>query len=331
MRAFRGEYQGLLTQFMRDISFSKHECGPFASVQKAVLEHFRAQNFSPEFIRGGYPAIKASCAIATTTYPFVSVKTQEVIAIYTSFAILIDDTTNVSTDDLKTFLARLCGGQSQPNPLLRDMLRFIADDIPQHYGPFASDMIRKSIIEFISACVIENNYTGKIKMAKTAPDFPYFLRHKTGMAEAYAFFAFPETLFPEGALLPVYFPVIPDLVKYFNLANDLLSFYKESVVGRETFNYISNHASTNKLRPADSLRETVSSLTRCVSNTKETLASPENGKLRDAVTKVFNGYVIYHSSSARYRLAELGIPDFDTARVSIDGPADVGVFINGAS
>ncbi|KAL4962488.1 terpenoid synthase [Aspergillus stella-maris] len=331
MRAFKDEYRDLLTQFMRDISFRKHECGPFAYVERAILEYFRAHNFSPEFIRRGYPAIKASCAIATTTYPFVSVETQEVIAIYTSFAILIDDTTNVSTDDLQSFLARLCGGQSQPNPLLRDMLRFIADVIPQHYGPFASDMIRKSIIEFISACVIENNYTGKIKLAKTAPDFPYFLRHKTGMAEAYAFFTFPEELFPENTFLPVYFPVIPDLVKYLNLANDLLSFYKESIVGRETFNYISNHANTHKLRPADSLRDTVLSLTICVSNTKETLASPENGGLRDAVTKVFNGYVIYHSSSARYRLAELAIPDLDTARVSTEGPADVGVYINGES
>ncbi|KAL4901234.1 isoprenoid synthase domain-containing protein [Aspergillus multicolor] len=327
MRAFKDEYQELLIQFRQDIAFTSQDCGPYASVEKAVLDYFRAQGFSFEFIHRGYPAIKASCTIATTTYPFAPIEVQEVVAVYTAFAIFIDDTTNVSTDDLRTFLARLCGGQSQPNPLLQDMLRFIADVIPRFYGPFASDIIRKAIIEFISACVIENEYTGKIVLATTAPDFPYYLRHKTGMAEAYAFFAFPEALFPESIFLPVYLPIMPDLVKYFNLANDLLSFYKESVVSSETFNYISNHARTNKLRLVESLRETVLSLTRCVANAKATLAHPDHKGLQDAVTKVFNGYFIYHCSSARYRLSELGIPELEAARVSTDVPYDIAAYI----
>ncbi|KAL4995224.1 terpenoid synthase [Aspergillus recurvatus] len=297
----------------------------------AVLDGFRAQGLSSHFIHRAYPAIKASCTIAATTYAFVPAGVQQVIATYTAFAILIDDTTNVSTDDLRTFLARLCGGQAQPNLLLRAMLRFIGDVIPRFYGPFASDTIRKATIEFISACVLEAEYAGRIAVAPTAPDFPYYLRQKTGMAEVYAFFAFPTALFPESVFLPIHLPIIPDLVRYFNLANDLLSFYKESVVGGERFNYILNHARTNKLTPVESLRQTVSSLTRCVANVRATLAHPDARELQDAVTKVFYGYVVFHYSSARYRLSELDIPELETAKVSTDVPFDVWVYINRGS
>ncbi|KAL4913993.1 isoprenoid synthase domain-containing protein [Aspergillus aurantiobrunneus] len=257
----------------------------------------------------------AGCIIATTTYPFVPAAVQEVIAIYTTFAILIDVTTDVTTDELKGFLARLCTSQPQPNPLLRHLLQFIGEVVPRFYGAFASDMIRKAIIEFISACVVENEYLDKAVPQGTAPEFPDYIRHQTGMAEAYTFFVFPEILFAESTFMSLYLPVIPGLVQYFNLANHLLSFYKESVVGKEGSNYIWNHARANGLSPIESLRETASTLGQCAAKTKATLA---NKGLQNAVGNVINGYVIYHCNSSRYRLYELAIPDLEAARVPSD-------------
>ncbi|KAL4733616.1 isoprenoid synthase domain-containing protein [Aspergillus similis] len=211
------------------------------------------------------------------------------------------------------------------------MLRFIGDVIPRFYGPFASDMIRKAIVEFISASVLETEYAGRITLSPTAPDFPYYFRQKTGLPEAYAFFAFPEALFPESVFMPVYLPVIPDLMRYVSLANDLLSYYKESVVGRERFNYTLNHARTNNLTPLALLRETVSSLNACVANVRAALANRDSADctdLQDAATKLFSGYAVYHYSSARYRLSELGIPELEAARVSTDVPFDVFAYID---
>ncbi|KAL4937722.1 hypothetical protein BDV06DRAFT_226692 [Aspergillus oleicola] len=85
----------------------------------------------------------------------------------------------------------------------------------QVYGLFASDVIRKSMIEFCSICVVENEYEGKIIPATTAPDFPYYLQHKTGIAEAYSLFAFPKPLYPEETFMLVYLTIIPDLKRYF--------------------------------------------------------------------------------------------------------------------
>ncbi|KAI9374455.1 terpenoid synthase [Aspergillus egyptiacus] len=303
MTDVKGEYRRLLGQFLHDVSFRMPDYGQSPSIEDAVVDYFESQGFDAEFITRAGPAIKASCIIATTTYPFVSIEIQRVIGIYTTFAICIDDITNVSTADLKGFLDRLCRSEPQPNLLLRDMLRFIAEEIPKFYGPFAGDMIRKSIIEFTCACVVENEYHGEVVPARTAPDFPYYFRHKTGMAEAYAFFAFPETLAPEKTAMPVYLPVIPDLVRYFNPANDLLSFYKESVVGEERFNYIYNHAQYNGIGPLESLRSTATDVTRCIHNAKTTFSGTPT--LSDAVTQVFHGYIVYHWSSSRYRLSEL--------------------------
>ncbi|KAF7622049.1 hypothetical protein COH20_008052 [Aspergillus flavus] len=137
--------------------------GPSASLAaEDVVDYFKSQGFGAEFITRAYLPIEASWTIATTTYPFLSAEVQRVIAIYTSYAICINDTANVSTDDLKGFLARLCGGKPQPNPLLQHKLRFIGEEIRKFYGTFASDMIWKSIIEFACTCVVENEHHGKI-------------------------------------------------------------------------------------------------------------------------------------------------------------------------
>ncbi|KAB8242127.1 hypothetical protein BDV35DRAFT_384312 [Aspergillus flavus] len=110
--------------------------GPSASLAaEDVVDYFKSQGFGAEFITRAYPPIEASWTIATTTYPFLSAEVQRVIAIYTSYAICINDTAN---------------------------LRFIGEEILKFYGTFASDIIRRSIIEFACTCVVENKHHGKI-------------------------------------------------------------------------------------------------------------------------------------------------------------------------
>ncbi|KAB8204801.1 isoprenoid synthase domain-containing protein [Aspergillus parasiticus] len=193
------------------------------------------------------------------------------------------------------------------------MLRFIGEEIPKFYGSFASDMIRKSIIEFACSCVVENEHHGKIIASRTTPDVPYYFRQKTGLSEAYAFFSFPETLFPEKAVLPVYLPVISDIERYINLANDLLSFYKECVVGEEQFNYFHSHAKSNRITPVESLRSAATDLTRCIHDVKAALSAYP--AFSASVTQVFHGYVVYHCSSSWYRLSELNLRNIRADRV----------------
>ncbi|KAL5042033.1 hypothetical protein BDW71DRAFT_211565 [Aspergillus fruticulosus] len=195
MEGFRDEYRKLRSLFHRGISFSKQDCAAYPPVEKAVLDYF------------------------PTTYAFAPAEVQQVIATYTAFAILIDDSTN-------------------PNLLPRDMLRFIGDIVPRFYGPFASDMIRKAMIEFISACAIENRVRGQDYPRIDCAGLPVLLETQDRHGRSMRVLCFPRGLFPESVFLPAYLPIIPDLVRYVNLANDLLSFYKESVVGRERFNYI---------------------------------------------------------------------------------------------
>lgn len=48
----------------------------------------------------------------------------------------------------------------------------------------------------------------------------------------------PEALFPEKLYLDYYLQIAPDLLEFTVIVNDLLSFYKESIVSTERNNYV---------------------------------------------------------------------------------------------
>jgi len=60
---------------------------------------------------------------------------------------------------------------------------------------------------------------------------------------------FPEATFREEVYLKVFIPTIPDIAMLGNQVNDIFSFYKESVVGKEGYNYILGLSGMVKLSP----------------------------------------------------------------------------------
>ena len=110
-----------------------------------------------------------------------------------------------------------------------------------------------------------------MKISNVAHSWPYYLREKTGIGEAYAFMIFPRT---SNLDISVYIQVINDIAFFMNLANDILSyvfqsfpygsmndtwssrFYKEFLAG-ETNNYISNRAHVTGKSLSDTLQDTI--------------------------------------------------------------------------
>ncbi|KAG8421886.1 hypothetical protein J3458_003722 [Metarhizium acridum] len=317
---FKRQYADILRRYLRGISYQTLSCVYDPSIEKAVVRHFRTLNFSTDFVERIMPIIHASAWIATSTYSFTPPNVQEAIAIYTSLAIAIEDTSKEYTDDLESFQLRLFNRQPQPNQLLQAMVDFI-DVLRGIYGPFACDMIAKSTAEFISICAFERKYGGTLRPSSSSPDFPYYLRLKTGVAEVYAFFAFPEVLYLEDAFLHVYIVAIPDIARYLNLGNDLLSFYKESIVSDERLNYIYNHSRASNSTPLQSIWSTHLALITCVQNIRKTLStSPQTWRNID---QLINGYVMYHFGASRYKLSDLGIGEVDEVRAKVCCPTTV--------
>ncbi|KFG85270.1 putative trichodiene synthase [Metarhizium anisopliae] len=312
--SFKRQYADILQRYLCGISYQKLSCQYDPSIEEAVVQHFRNLNFPNDFVKRIMPIIHASAWIATSTYSFTPRHVQEAIAVYTSLAVAIEDTSKESTHDLKRFQQRLFNRQPQPNFLLQAMVDCLVS-LRGIYGPFICDMIAKSTAEYISVCAFEAKYDGTLRPTPSSPDFPYYLRLKTGVAEVYAFFAFPEVLYPEEAFLHVYILAVPDISRYFNLGNDLLSFYKESIVADERLNYIYNCSRVSNSTPLESIWSTHLALITCVENIRKTLsASPQ---MRRNIDQLINGYVMYHFGASRYKLADLGIQEVDELRAKV--------------
>ncbi|KAI1095300.1 isoprenoid synthase domain-containing protein [Rostrohypoxylon terebratum] len=180
------------------------------------------------------------------------------------------------------------------------------------YGPFICDMITKATLEFFSMCAFEQEYDGTFAASSSTPDFPYYLRFKTGLGEPYALFAFPECMYPEDVFLRTYLPAIPYLVREFNLGNDFLSFYKESIVSDERLNYVHNSSRASRVTPIQALEDVRLSLIDGVQTIREVLAV--DPQLQSNLDQMLHGYVMFHFGASRYRLSELGIPEVDEVR-----------------
>ncbi|KAG6872437.1 hypothetical protein C0995_009771 [Termitomyces sp. Mi166 len=200
------------------------------------------------------------------------------------FQVSILSSENIDQAVLKEFRNNLCGMY----PL---------------WDPISANCIVSSAMEYINGCLLENLQTAQeIEIHSNAQSWPYYLREKTGVAAAYAFMIFPRS---SSYNLTDFVQVIGDIMVYINLANDVLSFYKEEMQN-ETGNYVHNRARVHGQSTNDTLldvsRDTLAAYLRVCKVLKS--HSPTTYEL----WKTFaHGYISCHVDVPRYRLKELGI------------------------
>lgn len=299
--------RGTSYHYPLDVHFDK-------TLKQKVEDSMLKAGLSLETLTRIRPYIDSSVNIALTCYAHTSLDVQVFVATYTSYAITIDDLGHEFADDMKRFLSNLLTGHTTRSVILHGYFDLMKDHNSQ-FGQFGGDMITKATIDFVCSCYLELELEkcGSITDASgnqhhnavNAPDFAEYFRIKTGVSEPYAFFAFPEQLSREDEVLHTYLPAIPYMVKYFNYANDILSFYKESGAD-EKANYVSNQAAAHNISRFESL-EVLCKKTIEIFHTINTILAP-NEALRRNIHQWMHGYVVYHMVSARYRLDELGIP-----------------------
>ncbi|KAJ5717684.1 hypothetical protein N7488_003330 [Penicillium malachiteum] len=239
----REEYTEIFQSFLHDIDFRIPNHEYHAALQSEMTLHFTEEGFSEKFIRRLRPILEASAGIALTTFYHASLDVQRVVGIYTVYAIFTDDQVKELEHDLKQFSFNLLSGKPQNNKFMQSYAQFLTG-MHDIFGQFGGDMIIKDTIQFISACYLELKLdTNNLSFPRDAPDFPYYIRIKTGVAEAYAFMIFPEHLFPEEKCLGTYLPIISYIQAYFNFLNDIMSSYKEAFE-EEDCNFVDNSAKT---------------------------------------------------------------------------------------
>ncbi|KAJ6503883.1 isoprenoid synthase domain-containing protein [Mycena sanguinolenta] len=170
--------------------------------------------------------------IIERTYPYSSTELKLVFSKLTAMVIIIDDSIEDEAvyEHLVQFSAKLYRGEAQQNGFLA-LYHTSLKELSDMYGedPVLRGLAVVPWINFIDACLMEKQIFG-------AEFFPHYLRLKTGVAEAYVAGIFKTT---NSQYLPLqkYVKALPDLAFYINVMNDVLSFYKEEIVG-ETYNFV---------------------------------------------------------------------------------------------
>ncbi|GAP89852.1 putative longiborneol synthase [Rosellinia necatrix] len=222
--------------------------------------------------------------------------------ILTWVAIIVDDSAKADAEQWYQFTPRFLAGAKQPNVIAQGWDRCIRQSY-QHYSPIAANFIITSCLNFTNASALEGAEIPKMTRTAGGQSWPYYIRDKNGLAEAYAWMTFQKETCPDFSN---FIQVIPDMAKYLCLANDVLSFYKEEC-SRETDNYMHDRASCEGISVYEVFRQVVEE----VANVHHGISLALRGKTPYA--EVWHdhalGYVSMHTTSSRYRLRDLGLDE----------------------
>lgn len=300
------EYADILSHFLKDIDFEMPSWGYDHSLEQPVVEYFQTQKWEPHSKKKAVVMAQWMSTGLGMCYPFVNRESQIAIGIFAVYVLLIDDLAPHMSDALSEFQERLITNRKQKSDILQSLVNFLPT-IGRFFGSYANAMITKSTIVFVYGCLLEQQYSDKSVAPPEAYSFPSYFRQKTGYAEPHAHFAFPQELYTEEACLKKYLPIIPDLCDFINYVNDVLSFYKESMVGSEKTNFICNYSNVHDISIQDALRRTCSFVVENARRIRKILAAyPE---MLDTTNQFMRGYVAWYINQSRYRLSDFQITD----------------------
>lgn len=110
---------------------------------------------------------------------------------------IVDDVVDRIRPELEQFQERFYNNDTQPNALL-EALASIMKETYLHYENIVANFIIVSSLSFVSATLLE----GRPEYATLVPtkggkNMPYYVRDKGGLAEAYAYFIWTKSAYPD--------------------------------------------------------------------------------------------------------------------------------------
>lgn len=297
--------ENIINDFLREVSFKPHVPYVDQDLKCRVIKRMKAQGVSVTIIDQVQRCIDTAVTMTAFTYSYASPTVQEAIATFASYAISIDDLTKDFAAELQVYATNLALGQPQRHPLLQGFTTHLSEQC-HIFGPFSGDMIIKGALEFISSAKVEAEHIENFQLPKDASDFLVFFRAKTGVAEPFAFFCFPEDTHPEARDLDHYVAVVPAIMLFLDYVNDLLSFYKEHMKPGDSASFVTSHAKLHHLSLVESLQHVKAESVNVVRRIRNICAG--NTVLFQHLEQFMQGYILFHLAFGRYKLAELNIP-----------------------
>ncbi|CAG9990175.1 unnamed protein product, partial [Clonostachys byssicola] len=183
-------YEDILQSFLHEARVKLPSYKEDPSFDQEIIDICLAQDLPADRME-----VIAGVGIATAKwmYPSHDRETQVAIATFTALATAVDDLGESIAEGLRQYRTRLLARQ----PLGVKVLQTFFDEVlnmDRFYDTFATDMIFKGTVDFCSANLVEIEKMALLKANKSAPGFANYFRLKSGFAEPYAFFIFPEKL-----------------------------------------------------------------------------------------------------------------------------------------
>jgi hypothetical protein len=196
--------------------------------------------------------ITPAAAMAEMSYHHHEYQIKRLIALFTFFMIYIDDrSSRCDPAPFAAFQQNYALQRQQMDPVL-DQFAVCLAGMWNYYDPFTANAIVASALEFVNGCYLES-ITANMELNPSADRYPYFLRSKTGVAQAYTFMIFPKAVHPSPR---GFIQAAPSVSYWIDITNDILSFYKEELA-HETANYVHLRAAVVRREPIQVVRDLV--------------------------------------------------------------------------
>ena len=207
-----------------------------------------------------------SAAMGDMSYHGHDYRTKFLISLFTFFMIYIDDLSGRNPTPFAVFQQYYATSRSQLDPVLDHFVACLRA-MWTFYDTFTANAIVSSALEFVNGCYLES-LTMNMKLNPNAERYPYFLRSKTGVAQAYAMMIFPLS----AHLSPLeYIQAAPSISFWIDITNDILSFHKEELA-QEEGNYIHLRATIERKNPAQIHYDLVKEALRTSASIESTLS-----------------------------------------------------------
>ncbi|KAH6639941.1 isoprenoid synthase domain-containing protein [Truncatella angustata] len=220
--------------------------------------------------------------------------------IYAWLAVLVDHEAEVHPAEWQEFLPRFHGGLQQASSIAQSWAEHLRLCY-KYYSPVVANFIVTSSLNFTNATTLELSTLPKIARTAGGQRWPFYIRDKVGVAEAFAYLSFPRDCCPD---ISCYIEAISDMNTYLNLTNDILSFYKEEKAG-EKHNYIHNRAFYERRNVYAVLQDIIEE--NLEAHHRICLSLDGKDRYARAWHEHAMGFVTFHTAGDRYRLCELGL------------------------
>ncbi|KAI1260797.1 isoprenoid synthase domain-containing protein [Xylariaceae sp. FL1019] len=245
-------------------------------------------------------AFEVGVYYAQLCYPSHPLEIRVYTGIFTWLAVLVDDGASKDPEEWQQFLPRFYSACPQTSLVAQswaDCLRLSY----RYYSPIVANFIITSALNFVNANALEGSEIPRMERTRGGESWPYYLRDKDGISEAYVWLTFPDVLYPD---VSCYMEAIPDMNKYISFTNDIMSFYKEECAGEED-NYMHNRAFYERKGVMEVFRQVIKENVDTHNRIQLVLEGKE--PYRQAWNEHAMGFVAMHKAVDRYRLKELGM------------------------